>query len=75
MSVARVNRYVNCIKPLMAQEALDMLPVLSFPHMKKGRAQSLEKKLRMATQTNIKTEAPRNTRELYEKLMGTLGNG
>ena len=75
MTVARVNKYAECIESIIAQEALAMLPIVTFPHMKKDKAKGLEKKLRKTASSWMRKEAPKSTEDLYNHLIRTLGNG
>lgn len=59
----------------MAQEALALLPVSTFPHMRKDKARGVEKKLKKAAKIDIHKDSKMSTEDLYHHLIRTLGNG
>jgi hypothetical protein len=70
MSYGVCQEYALCIEPLMAEEALTQLPIVSFPHIKKSGAQKIERDLRQRSKRNLeKKQTQQTTADIYEALL------
>ena len=77
MPYVKAMQYVGAMELIKAEETLVQINVESYPHFNKDFRNKYEKSLKSVIKryNESNSEAPKDTKELYEHLVRTLGNG